>query len=60
MYKTTILPVFYGRETWPSSSGEDKEDKVFENRMFRKWRGPKGGDVDGSRKLHNEKLHVLY
>jgi hypothetical protein len=40
MYETTILPVFCGRETRTSSSGEDKADKVFENRMFRKWRGP--------------------
>jgi hypothetical protein len=35
--------------------------RVFENRVLRRMFGPKRNEVKGEwRKLHNEKLHILY
>jgi hypothetical protein len=35
--------------------------RVFENRVLRRIFGPKRGEVTGEwRKLHKEKLHILY
>jgi hypothetical protein len=62
IYKTAILPVvLYGRETWSLTLREENRLRVFENRFLRRRVGPKRGKVTGEwRKLHNEKLHILY
>jgi hypothetical protein len=61
-YKTIILPVvLYGCETWSLTLREEHRLSVFENRVLRRIFGPKRDDVTGEwRKLHNEKLRILY
>jgi hypothetical protein len=56
IYRTIILPVLYGCETWSLTL------RVFENRVLRKIFGPKRDAVTGEwRKLHNEEeLNDLY
>jgi hypothetical protein len=34
--------------------------RMFENRVLRRMFGPKGDEVTGDRKLHNEELHNLH
>jgi hypothetical protein len=46
-YKTTILHVFYGCETWSPTRREEHTTRVFENRMLRRIFGPKREDVVG-------------
>jgi hypothetical protein len=60
-YKTVILPVvLYGCKTWSLALREERELRVFENRVLRRIFGPKR-EVDQSwRKLHNDELHSLY
>jgi hypothetical protein len=61
IYKTIILPVLYGCETWSVTLREQHRLGVFENRVLRRIFGPKGDEVTGEwRKLHNGKLHNLY
>jgi hypothetical protein len=62
IYKTIILPVvLYGCETWSLTLREEHRLRVFENRVLRRVFGPKRDEVTGEwRKLHNEKLHILY
>jgi hypothetical protein len=57
IYRIIILPlVFYGCETWPLTLREERRLSVL-RRIF----GPKRDEVTGEwRKLHNEKLNVLY
>jgi hypothetical protein len=57
-----MLPVvLYGCETWSLTLREEHRRVVFENTVLRRIFGPKRGDVTGEwRKLHNEKLHILY
>ena len=55
IYRTIILPVVYGCETWSLTL------RVFENRVLRRVFGPKRDEVTGEwRKLHNEELSDLY
>jgi hypothetical protein len=61
IYKTIILPVVYGCETWSFMLREEHRLRVFENRVLRRMFGPKREEVTGEwRELHSEELHSLY
>jgi hypothetical protein len=62
IYKTIIIPlVLYGCETWSLTLREEHNLRVFENRVLKRIFRPKRVEVTGEwRKLHNEKLHILY
>jgi hypothetical protein len=61
IYKTIILPVMYGCETWSLTLREEHRLREFENRVLRRIFGPKKDEVTGEwRKLHNEELNILY
>jgi len=61
IYRTIILPVLYGCETWLLILREEHRLRVFENRVLRRVFGPKRDEVTGEwRKLHNEELSDLY
>jgi len=61
IYRTIILPVLYGFETWSLTLRKECRLRVFENRVFRRILGPKRDKVRREwRKLRNEKLHDLY
>jgi hypothetical protein len=46
IYRTIILPdVLYGCETWSLIFREEREFRVFENRLLRKICGPKRDEV---------------
>jgi hypothetical protein len=58
IYRTTILPVVCGRETWSVTLKEEHRLRVFENSVLRKKSGPKRDEVAGDyRKLNNEDLN---
>jgi hypothetical protein len=60
IYKTIVLPVFYGCETWSLTLREERRLKVFENRVLRRIFRTKREEVAGGcRRLHNEELHKL-
>jgi len=60
IYRTIILPVLYGCETWSLTLREERRLRVFENRVLRII-GPKRYKVTREwRKLHNEELYDLY
>jgi hypothetical protein len=46
-YRTLILPVFYGYETWSFTLREDRSLRVFENRVLRGIFGTKTDEVTG-------------
>jgi hypothetical protein len=53
IYRTTIVPLLYGCETWSLTLREEYRPKVFENRVLRRIFGPKGNEVLGKwRRLH--------
>src|SRR5215471_14998486 len=61
IYRTIILPVLYGCETWSLTLREEHRLMVFENRVLRRVFGPKRDEVTGEwRKLHNDELKNLY
>jgi hypothetical protein len=61
IYKTIILPLMYGCETWSPTLREERRLRVFENRVLRRIFGPQRDEVTREwRKLHNEELHILY
>jgi hypothetical protein len=61
IYKTIILPVVYGCETWSLTLREEHRLRVYENRVLRRIFGPNGHEVTGEwRKFHSEELHILY
>jgi len=61
IYRTIILPVVYGCETWSLTLREEYRLRVFENRVLRKIMDPKWDKVTVEwRKLHNEELNDLY
>jgi hypothetical protein len=47
IYKTVILPVLYGCETWSPTLMEKHRLRVFENRMLRRIFRPKREEVAG-------------
>jgi hypothetical protein len=60
IYRTVILYVLYGCETWSLTLREEHRLRVFENSMLRRIFGPKREEVvGGQRRLHNEELHNL-
>ena len=61
IYRSIIVPVLYGCETWSVTLREVCRLRVFENRVLRRIFGPKRDVVTGDwRKLHNEELYDLY
>jgi len=61
LYRTIILPVVYGCETWSLTLREGRRLTVFENTVLRKIFGPKRDEVIREwRKLHNEERNDLY
>jgi hypothetical protein len=61
IYRTIILPVLYGCETWSLTLREKCGLRVFENRVLRRIFGPERGEVRREwRKLHNEEPSDLY
>ena len=48
IYRTIILPVLYGCETWSLTLREERRLRVFENRVLRRVFGPKGDEVTGN------------
>jgi hypothetical protein len=54
IYRTIILPVVYGCETWSLTLREELRLRVFENRVLRRIFEPTRDEVTGEwRKLHN-------
>jgi hypothetical protein len=47
IYKTIIMPVLYGCETWSLTLREEHRLRVFENRVLRRISGPKRDEVRG-------------
>ena len=61
IYRTVILPVVHGCETWLLTLREERRLRVSENGVFRRIFGPKRDEVTGEfRKLKNEDLNDLY
>jgi hypothetical protein len=61
VYRTVILPVLYGCETWSLTLREERKLRVFENMVLRRIFGPRRDEVTGEwRRLHNEELNDLY
>ena len=62
IYRTVIMPVvLYGCETWSLTLREERNVRVFENRVLRKRFGPRRDEVTGEwGRLHNEELNDLY
>ena len=61
IYRTIILPVLYGCETWSLTLREELRLRESENRVLRRVFGPRRDEVAGEwRKLHNEELNDLY
>ena len=60
IYRTIILCVLYGSETWSLTLREECRLRVFENRVLKRIFGPKRDEVTEWRKLHNEELNDLY
>jgi len=59
LYRTIILPVLYGFETWSLTLREERRLRVFENRVLMRIFGPNmDGVTEVRRKLHNEKLNL--
>ena len=60
-YRTIILPVLYGCETWSLTLREECRLRVFDNRVLKRLFGPKRDEVIGEwRRLHNEELYAPY
>jgi len=61
IYRTVILPILYGCETWSLSLREERKLRVFENKVLRRIFGPRRDEVTGEwRRLYNEELNDLY
>jgi len=60
IFRTIILPVVYGCETWSLTLKEERRLRVFEN-MFRRIFGAKRDEVTGEwRKPYNEERNDLH
>ena len=61
IYRTIILLVLYGCETWSLTLREERKLRVFENMVLRRIFRPRRDEVTGEwRRLHNEELNDLY
>jgi len=61
IYRTIILPILCGCETWSLTLREERRLRVFDNRVLRRIFAPKRDEVTGEwRKLRNEELNFLY
>jgi len=61
IYRTVILLVLCGCETWSLTLREERNLRVFENRVLRRIFRPKRDEVTGEwRRLRNEELNDLY
>jgi len=61
IYRTIILPVLYGCETWSPTLREERKLRVFENMVLRRLFGPRRDEITEEwRRLHNEELNDLY
>jgi hypothetical protein len=61
IYRTLILPIVYGCETWSLTLQEERKLRVFENMVLRRIFGPRRDKVTGEwRRLRNEELNDLY
>jgi hypothetical protein len=61
IYRTIILPILYGCETWSLILREEHKLRVFKNRVLSRILGLKRDDVAGKwKKVYNEKLYDLY
>jgi hypothetical protein len=61
VYRTVVLLVLYGCETWSLTLREEQRLRVFENRVLRRIFGPKRDDATGERRrIHNEELNDVY
>ena len=45
IYRTAILPVVYGFESWSPTLKEERWLRMFENRLLRRIFGPKRDEV---------------
>jgi hypothetical protein len=60
VYRTIILPVLYGCETWCVTLRDEHRLRVFENRVLRRmFRFNRDGVTAEWRRLHDEKLYSL-
>ena len=48
IYRTIILPVLYGCETWSLALREERKLRVFENTVLRRIFGPRRDEVTGN------------
>jgi hypothetical protein len=61
VYRSIILPVLYGCETWSFTLREERRLREIENRVLKRIFGPKRDEVTGEwRRLHNEEPNDLY
>ena len=61
IYRTIILPVLYGCETWSLTLREERKLRVFKNMVLRRIFGPRRNEVTGEwRRLHKGELNDLY
>ena len=51
IYRTIILPVLYGCETWSLTLRKERGLRVFENWVLRRVFGPKRDEVTGMEKI---------
>jgi len=51
IYRTIILPVLYGCETWSLTLREERRLRVFENWVLRRIFGPRKVEVTGVEKI---------
>jgi hypothetical protein len=60
LYRTIILPVLYGGETWSLTLREERRLRVFETRLLRKIFGTKRDEVTGEWRKPYEELNDLF
>jgi len=61
IYRTIILPVVFGCETWSLTLRKKRRLRVFDNRVLSRIFVSKRDEVTGEwRQLHNEELNCLY
>jgi hypothetical protein len=61
IYRTIILPIWYGCETWSLRLREERKLRVSENMVLRRIFGLRSDEVMGEwRRLHHEELKDLY